>query len=139
MATKVAEQIKFCSACHRKTVHYKNSEQISWLMHLVLAIFTCGAWLIIFLFVFLLHPATKLIGDSQWVCSQCGCEEKIKIPDLTILSFALLIIFIIVAIFSGENKTDKTKISPSLEKPTIDQAPKLWPSTGHLEGAADSD
>ena len=48
MAEKVAQRIIFCKNCNRDTIHFKNTKEINWLMHFVLAVFTMGLWLIVF-------------------------------------------------------------------------------------------
>ena len=71
MAKTVEQQLRKCKRCRMKTLHYRNNKQISWLMHLVLTIFTAGAWLVIFFFVSIIHIFTKPLGGA-WTCSQCG-------------------------------------------------------------------
>lgn len=74
MAKKVAERILFCKKCNRETLQYRNTKEMSWLMHLVLAIFTAGIWLIVWFFIALWHMLTKPIG-GKWTCSQCGTKN----------------------------------------------------------------
>jgi len=74
MAKKVAENILFCKKCNRKTLQYRNTKEMSWLMHLVLAIFTAGIWLIVWFFIVFWHMLTKPIG-GKWTCSQCGTKN----------------------------------------------------------------
>ena len=74
MATKVAQQMMFCKSCGKQTLHQKNIKEMSWLMHLVLTIFTGGIWLIIWVLMFLWHMVAKPASAvaNRWVCSQCG-------------------------------------------------------------------
>jgi hypothetical protein len=74
MARKVIEQLKDCKTCKRKTLQYKNTKEMSWLMHLFLALITAGLWLIVWFFLLVWHGLTKPIG-GKWVCSQCGTEN----------------------------------------------------------------
>lgn len=71
MAQKVAEQLKSCKSCGRETIHYKNTKEMSWVMHLVLTFFTAGLWLIVWFVTLIWHGLTKPIG-GKWTCSQCG-------------------------------------------------------------------
>jgi uncharacterized ion transporter superfamily protein YfcC len=74
MATKVAQQMMFCKSCGKQTLHQKNIKEMSWLMHLVLTIFTAGIWLMIWVFILLWHMIAKPASAvaNRWVCSQCG-------------------------------------------------------------------
>lgn len=74
MAGKVEQSIEFCPNCNRKTLHIRQTKQMSWLLHLVLAIFTGGLWLIVWGFLVFWHILTKPIGGKK-VCSQCGYEH----------------------------------------------------------------
>jgi len=74
MAHKVAESLRYCKKCVRKTIHYKNTKEMSWLMHLVLTIFTVGMWLVIWFVIMIWHVLTKPIG-GKWTCSQCGASS----------------------------------------------------------------
>ncbi len=71
MARKVAEVLRHCKKCGRQTIYYKNTKEMSWIMHLVLAIFTAGLWLIAWFFLLIWHGLTKPIG-GKLTCSQCG-------------------------------------------------------------------
>ncbi|WP_200376031.1 hypothetical protein [Thiocystis violacea] len=71
----VQEQLKQCNVCNRQTLHQRNNKQMSWVMHLVLAIFTLGAWLLIWLLIAIWHILTKPIG-ARWICSVCGQKES---------------------------------------------------------------
>jgi len=75
MARKIAQQVMQCKACNRPTLHYSNVKEMSWLMHLVLAIFTCGAWILIWLIIAIYHALTKPIGGIKWTCSVCGIKH----------------------------------------------------------------
>jgi len=74
MARVVEQEMRFCKKCNKKTLHMRNSTQISWVMHLVLAIFTLGAWILVFLAIMLLKvvftPLALLFAD-KWVCTVC--------------------------------------------------------------------
>ena len=74
MATKVAQQMMFCKSCGKQTKKKKNIKEMSWLMHLVLTIFTAGIWLMIWVFILLWHMIAKPASAvaNRWVCSQCG-------------------------------------------------------------------
>ncbi|WP_111860015.1 hypothetical protein [Acinetobacter sp. CFCC 10889] len=74
MAKKVAQQMMMCNSCGRKTLHQKNTKEISWLMHLVLTIFTGGLWLIVWVLILMWHAIAKPASAAvnRWVCSQCG-------------------------------------------------------------------
>jgi len=65
MAQKVADSILYCKVCKRETMQYKNTKEMSWLMHLVLAIFTAAIWLIIWFFIAIWHILTKPIGGGE--------------------------------------------------------------------------
>ncbi len=79
MSKKVIEQIKFCKICGMETLHRKNSEQLNWLLHLVLAIFTAGFWIIPFIFICFFHMFTKIDTSltNRWVCTQCNNNKKL--------------------------------------------------------------
>lgn len=74
MATKVIEQMKFCSTCEIVTLQRKNSKQMSWLLHIFLAIITGGGWIIIWMIMLAWHAIIKSATavTSPWVCSECG-------------------------------------------------------------------
>ena len=76
MAKKIEQQIKFCKKCNKNTIHIKNGEEIRWIMHLVLAIFTGGIWLIAFFAMLIWKGLTSPIpgtgGGSGWICGECG-------------------------------------------------------------------
>lgn len=77
MAEKVAQRIIFCKNCNRDTIHFKNTKEINWLMHFVLAVFTMGLWLIVF-FLMIINKilSTPLTGSNEkWTCSQCGTKS----------------------------------------------------------------
>jgi len=74
MARKVDEQLRKCKSCGRETIHYKNTKEMSWIMHLVLAIFTAGLWLIVWFLILIWHILTKPIG-GRWTCSLCGTRS----------------------------------------------------------------
>lgn len=71
MTQKIQEKILHCKKCKRETKQYKNTKEMNWLMHLVLAIFTAGAWLLIWVPLVIWHGLTKPIG-GDWTCSVCG-------------------------------------------------------------------
>ena len=73
MARKVAETLRYCKFCKRETIHYKNTKEMSWIMHLVLTIFTAGLWIIIWFIIAIWHVLTKPIG-GKWTCSVCGIK-----------------------------------------------------------------
>ena len=74
MARKVAEKLMLCKKCGRETIHFKNVKEMNWIMHLVLAIFTAGLWLIVWFFILIWHIMTKPVG-GKWTCSQCGLKS----------------------------------------------------------------
>ena len=71
MAQKLLEKLIPCATCGKETKHYKNTKQLSWVMHLVLTIITFGTWLVVLLLLFVWHAMTKPIG-GKWTCSVCG-------------------------------------------------------------------
>ena len=73
MATKVIEEMMFCNKCNKVTLHRKNSKQMSWLMHLFLAIITLGLWIIVWIFLLFLHLINKSATSvsNRWICSEC--------------------------------------------------------------------
>lgn len=71
MALKIIQQVQYCPYCNKQTVCSKNTKEMSWLMHLVLAFFTLGFWIIIWAFTAFVHILTKPIAGS-WICSECG-------------------------------------------------------------------
>ncbi len=70
MATKLQEKLIYCDHCNKQTVHYRNTKEMSWLMHLVLTIFTFGFWILIWMVGLLWHVLTKPIA-GKWYCSVC--------------------------------------------------------------------
>ena len=58
---------KYCAQCAKHTVHEKND--MSHLMHLVLAFFTAGLWLPVWLFCAAQHSSTA------WICRNCGLPQ----------------------------------------------------------------
>lgn len=71
MAVKVEQKMMFCPNEGRQTLHYRNNKEMSWLMHLVLTIFTVGLWLLFWMITAIFHIFTKPIA-GKWTCSQCG-------------------------------------------------------------------
>lgn len=85
MARKVAQELRGCENCGRDTLHYRNTKEMSWLVHLVLAIFTAGVWLLIWGVMAFYHVLTKPIG-GKWTCSVCGGkgpspDTHVRCPD----------------------------------------------------------
>lgn len=72
MAKKISQQLKFCPHCNKTVMCYKNTKEMSWLMHLVLATFTLGFWILIWFILAGFHLMSKPFSESDWVCSQCG-------------------------------------------------------------------
>lgn len=74
MAKSIQKSLEWCENCNKKTIHFRETKQMSWLMHLVLTIFTGGIWLIFFLLTSVFHVFTKPMGGKK-TCSQCGFEH----------------------------------------------------------------
>lgn len=74
MTSKVIEQIKHCKSYKRDTLHYRNTKEVSWVMHLVLTIFTIGLWGIVLFIVLIFHILTKPIA-GDYTCSICGSKS----------------------------------------------------------------
>lgn len=75
MVDKVEQKVRFCPNQGKSTLHYRNNKEINWLMHLVLAIFTLGVWIIGWAFIAIYHVLTKPVA-GKWTCSQCGGLEE---------------------------------------------------------------
>ena len=75
MADKVEQKVRFCPNQGKSTLHYRNNKEINWLMHLVLAIFSVGTWIIGWAFIAIYHVLTKPVA-GKWTCSQCGGVEE---------------------------------------------------------------
>lgn len=77
MATKVIEQMRQCSNCKKTTLQRKNSKQMSWLLHIFLAIITAGGWIVIWLLMLFWHALNKSATaiTSSWICSECGTKN----------------------------------------------------------------
>ena len=71
---KIIEEIRPCEHCGTQTKQSKNSVQLNWILHLVLAIFTAGLWLIPFLCIVVYHAFAKVsvATGNNWVCTQCS-------------------------------------------------------------------
>ena len=85
MVQKVAQKLRFCQNCNRETVHQRNTKEMSWVIHILLAILTAGLWLVVWLFLFVYHGLTKPIA-VKWVCADCGGKgaspsTHVKCPD----------------------------------------------------------
>ena len=74
MAKVIEQSLKFCPNCQKKTMHYKETKKLSWLMHLVLILITATLWLWVLLFTMIWHIFTKKIGGKR-TCSQCGLDH----------------------------------------------------------------
>ncbi len=74
MAKVVEQSLAFCPNCQKKTMHYKETKKLSWLMHLVLIIITAGLWLAFLVITMIWHMFTKKIGGKR-TCSQCGLDH----------------------------------------------------------------
>lgn len=68
----VETQNRHCPQCNRITIHNRNNSKANWLLHIVIGLVTCGAWLALILVLRLL--STERAGP--WVCSVCGTSEK---------------------------------------------------------------
>lgn len=77
MGNNVKQNVMRCGRCNRPTLHYKNTRQMSWLMHFVLAFFTGGAWLIFWFFTAMYHTIAKPVTAlaNRWTCSTCGNKQ----------------------------------------------------------------
>jgi len=74
MAKKIIQHILRCKSCKRDTLQYKNTKEVSWIMHLVLTILTVGLWGLVLLVVLIFHIFTKPIGGN-YTCSICGTKN----------------------------------------------------------------
>lgn len=74
MAKVVEQSLAFCQNCNKKTMHYRETKQMSWVVHLILAIITAGLWLVVWAFIMIWHIFTKPIGGKK-TCSQCGYDH----------------------------------------------------------------
>lgn len=74
MASKIQESLEFCPTCNRKTVHLRQTKQMSWGLHLFFTFITVGGWLLIWGLMAVWHGLTKPIGGKK-TCSQCGLEH----------------------------------------------------------------
>jgi hypothetical protein len=83
MALKLIQQVKVCPYCMKNTICSKNSNEISWMMHLFLAIFTVGLYLVYFFIMAFFHAAKKSISHEPWICSQCGNDVDTVPTKLT--------------------------------------------------------
>lgn len=74
MARVVSQKMKMCKECGYRTLHQKNSKQMSWLMHLFLTICTLTIWIWIWLLMLLWHTFAKPLTalTNRWTCSKCG-------------------------------------------------------------------
>ena len=94
-----------CGNCCRVTIHSRNVQKMNWLLHIVIALVTFGAWLVIALIIALANATDK----GAWVCTNCGTyvptpPPKPFLPKFETTSqkavFWLLSGFVIVALFS---------------------------------------
>lgn len=76
MALKLIQQVKYCPNCNKNTICNQNSKEISWVMHLVLTIFTAGFWLLFFFIMAFFHMLNKPISQQPWICSECGINTN---------------------------------------------------------------
>ena len=74
MAKVIEQSLAFCPNCNKKTMHYKETKKLSWLMHLVLTIITGFLWLIFLVLTMIWHMFTKKIGGKR-TCSNCGLDH----------------------------------------------------------------
>lgn len=80
MAYKVEQKMMFCQNEGKQTLHYRNNKEMSWVMHLVLTIFTVGLWLVFWFITAFFHVLTKPIA-GKWTCSQCGGIDTPTTPQ----------------------------------------------------------
>tara|TARA_R110000765_G_scaffold9493_4_gene29617 strand:+ start:5931 stop:6248 length:318 start_codon:yes stop_codon:yes gene_type:complete len=64
MSKKVESSKKKCIACDSNTTHTRTVTKLNWLLHIVLAVITAGAWLLVVLVLWLFKSA-----PTAWVCS----------------------------------------------------------------------
>ncbi len=74
MAKVIEQSLMFCPNCNKKTMHYKETKKLSWLMHLVLTLITGGLWLAFLFITMIWHVFTKKIGGKR-TCSNCGLDH----------------------------------------------------------------
>lgn len=74
MARKVLETVLYCKQCKRDTKQYRNTKEMSWLLHFILTILTAGLWLVVWFLIAIWHVLTKPIG-GKWTCSWCGTKN----------------------------------------------------------------
>lgn len=63
----IEQRLMRCPHCDRVTIHSRNVDQVNWLLHIVLALVTFGAWLVVALLLAVTSGPT-----SDWVCGMCG-------------------------------------------------------------------
>jgi hypothetical protein len=58
-----------CSTCRRPTLHVRDESQVNHVLHLLISIFLCGAWLPIWFLIALRH---SFGAGEAWRCQNCG-------------------------------------------------------------------
>ena len=99
MAIVVEQRLRHCRGCQKQTIHYKNSRQMSWVVHLVLTIFTAGLWLLLWIGFVCLHMVLKPLTSltSSWACSECGVPSRAKLGLFGLMLVGiLLVVFVLV-------------------------------------------
>ena len=61
-----------CRFCRRPTVHISTAPDCPHVIHLIITLFTCGLWVI----VWGINMAHSAWNDSGWVCSVCGRKNR---------------------------------------------------------------
>lgn len=64
MSKKIESSKKKCIACDSNTTHTRTVTKLNWLLHVVLALVTAGAWLLVVVFLMLFKSA-----PTAWECS----------------------------------------------------------------------
>jgi len=81
MASIVLEEMMYCDQCGHDTLHRKNAKKMSWIMHILLTVFTAGLWLIVWGILFVWHIINKSATSiaNSWTCSSCGNKKLIAL------------------------------------------------------------
>lgn len=67
------ETYGFCEDCKRRVKVYRKGT--NHILHFLISLFTCGMWLIIWLFITLIHLNPSTAGTSNWKCTLCGSHK----------------------------------------------------------------
>lgn len=74
MAKQIEQTLAWCENCNKKTLHYKETRKINWVMHICLLFVGIG-FITLPLALFGRAMTADIGGGRKGSCSQCGYDN----------------------------------------------------------------